>query len=37
MIAWRTEEMYDERWRALKAAHEYEILQIKAILESKEK
>ena len=37
MIAWRTEEMDDERWRALKAAHEYEILQIKAMLESKEK
>ena len=37
MIAWRTEGMDDERWRALKAAHEYEILQIKAMLESKEK
>ena len=37
MIAWRTEEMDDERWRALKAAHEYEILQIKAMLEYKEK
>ena len=37
MIAWRTEEMDDERWRELKAAHEYEILQIKAMLESKEK
>ncbi len=37
MIAWRTEEMDDERWRALKAAHEYEILQIRAMLESKEK
>ena len=37
MIAWRTEEMDEERWRALKAAHEYEILQIKAMLESKAK
>ena len=37
MIAWRTEEMDDERWRALKAAHEYEILQIRAMLESREK
>ena len=37
MIAWRMEEMDDERWRSLKAAHEYEILQIKAMLESKEK
>ena len=37
MIAWRTEEMDDERWRELKAANEYEILQIKAMLESKEK
>ena len=37
MMAWRTEGMEDERWRALKAAHEYEILQIKAMLESKEK
>ena len=37
MIAWRTKKMNDERWRGLKASHEYEILKIKAWLESKEK
>ena len=36
MIAWKVAGMDEERWRGLKAAHEYEILQIKAILESKE-
>ena len=33
MIAWRLETMGDERWCRLMAAHEYEILQIKTLLE----
>ena len=36
MIAWKVDGMDEDRWRGLKAAHEYEILQIKALLESKE-
>ena len=33
MMAWRLETMDDERWRRLIAAHEYEILQIKTLLD----
>jgi len=34
MMAWRLASMDDERWRRLIAAHEYEILQIKTLLET---
>ena len=34
LIAWRTEEMNDMRWRRLVASHELEVMLIKARLES---
>lgn len=34
MLAWRTADMSDIRWRALQSAHEQEILQIRSLLET---
>jgi hypothetical protein len=34
LIAWRTASMNDERWRKLKASHEFEVVLIKNLLES---
>jgi hypothetical protein len=34
LIAWRTASMNDERWRRLKASHEFEVVLIKNLLES---